>query len=182
MSTWQQQPCRESQWGTASPSPHLGKQAEDERPGDAVLTWLSLQELCFHLTNPIPDSVLNNGLGGTLVAGDVGKAHMRNLSAKHKWQDALSEGVNGLGHCGGRGVPWGDADAGDRPQARLHPVAGDKGEAMLKFRLFSPKLERQADTCELIHLGYPTGISESLMCPWEFSVPDYKFESENVEA
>lgn len=51
---------------------------------------------------------------------------VRNLSARHKWQDALSEGVNDLGFCGGRGVPWGDA--GDRPQVRLPPVAGDKGE------------------------------------------------------
>lgn len=39
---------------------------------------------------------------------------VRNLSAKHKWLDALSEGVNGLGCCGGRGALWGDADAGDR--------------------------------------------------------------------
>lgn len=53
---------------------------------------------------------------------------VRNLSAKHKWQDALSEGVNGLGCCGGRGVPWGDAGAEDRAQVRLHPGAGDKGE------------------------------------------------------
>lgn len=53
---------------------------------------------------------------------------VRNLSAKHKWQDALREGVNGLGRCGGRGVPWGDAAAGDRAQVRLHPAAGDKGE------------------------------------------------------
>lgn len=52
----------------------------------------------------------------------------RNLSAKHKWQDALSEGVNGLGCCGGRSAPWGDAAAGDRPQVRLHPAVGDKGE------------------------------------------------------
>ncbi|KAI1235828.1 hypothetical protein IHE44_0001916 [Lamprotornis superbus] len=50
-------------------------------------------------------------------------------TARHKWLDALSEGVNGLGHCGGRDAPWLDADAGDRPQVRLHPSAGDKGEA-----------------------------------------------------
>lgn len=43
---------------------------------------------------------------------------VRNLYAKHKWQDALSEGVNGFGRCGVRGVPWGDADAGDRPPCR----------------------------------------------------------------
>lgn len=73
MSTWQQRPCHEPQWGTASPILHLGnlgKQAEDERPGDAVLTQLSLQELCFQSSNHIPDSILNNGLGGTLMAGD----------------------------------------------------------------------------------------------------------------
>lgn len=63
-----QQPCRESHRGTASPIPHLGEQAEDERPGDAVLTWLSLQELCFQLSNPLPVSILNNGLRGTLMA------------------------------------------------------------------------------------------------------------------
>lgn len=51
---------------------------------------------------------------------------VRNLSAKCKWQDALCEGVNGRGRCGGRGVPWGDAAAGDRPQVRLHPAVGDK--------------------------------------------------------
>lgn len=46
---------------------------------------------------------------------------VRNLSAKCKWQDALCEGVNGLWRCGGRGVPWGDGAAGDRPRVRLHP-------------------------------------------------------------
>lgn len=62
-----QQPCRESHRGTASPIPHLGEQAEDERPGDAVLTWLSLQELCFQLSDPLPVSILNNGFRGTLM-------------------------------------------------------------------------------------------------------------------
>lgn len=52
---------------------------------------------------------------------------VRNLSAGYKWQDALTGGVDGLGRGGGRGVPCGNADAGDRPQVRLHPVAGDKG-------------------------------------------------------
>lgn len=42
---WQQQPFYEPQWGTASPIPHVGKQAEDERPRNAFLTQLSLQEL-----------------------------------------------------------------------------------------------------------------------------------------
>lgn len=53
---------------------------------------------------------------------------VRNLSAKHKRQDALNEGVNGFGHCGGTRVSWGDADAGDRPQVKLHPASGDKGK------------------------------------------------------
>lgn len=74
----QQRPCRESQWGTASPIPHLGKQAEDEGPGDAVLTQLSLQELCFQLSNPIPVSILNNGFGGTLMGED-------GMWGRHMW-------------------------------------------------------------------------------------------------
>lgn len=73
-----QQPCRESHRGTASPIPHLGEQAEDEKPGDAVLTWLSLQELCFQLSDPLPVSILNNGLRGTRIGQgwDVGKARV----------------------------------------------------------------------------------------------------------
>lgn len=76
---------------TASPSPHLGKQAEEERPGDAILTRLSLQELCFHLSNPVPDGILNNGLGRTLLAGD-------GMWGKHTWGERLQGGLNNPVH------------------------------------------------------------------------------------